>query len=399
MIVWIGFIIPLIATILLVVFFRERTRIIEIVVLWILSIGIIFIAKIMAERIDATEVEYWGEYGVKVEYYEEWDEWVHQTCTSTDSEGNVTTYDCSYRRYHGPEWYVVTNLNNNYSIPEKKYKEMLYTWDNKRFVDLNRDYHNIDGNKYESYWDKKDYNIFPVITTHYYQNKVANSSSIYEFPEVDTSKHKVFEYPEVENYNCNSILSEVKSEDIYWADKLLTNYNAQYGAQKQVRMWILIFKDKPFTYAMHQENYWKRGNKNEITLCIGVRGGSLKVDWVKCFSWTDEEMLKVRLEDFVRFQKKLDIYKTVNTMKDEVVTSFVRKPFEEFDYLEVEPSLTITIIALIFILLSVGGITVYIIFNEFDNNEKVYNTLGSRRKNTMFYSSSNVKGGNKWNKR
>ena len=138
MITWVGFTIPLIATIILVVFFRERTRIIEIVVLWVLSIGIIFIAKIMAERMDATEVEYWGEYGVKVEYYEEWDEWVSQTCTSTDSEGNVTTYDCSYRRYHGPEWYVVTNLNNNYYISEKKYKEMLYTWDNKRFVDLNR---------------------------------------------------------------------------------------------------------------------------------------------------------------------------------------------------------------------------------------------------------------------
>jgi hypothetical protein len=290
-------------------------------------------------------------------------------------------------------------LNNHYNIPEKKYKEMLYTWDNKRFVDLNRDYYNIDGNKYESYWDKKDYNIFPVITTHYYQNKVANSSSIYEFPEVDTSKHKVFEYPEVENYNCNSILSEVKSKDIYWADKLLTNYNAKYGAQKQVRMWILIFKDKPFTYAMHQENYWKRGNKNEIVLCIGVRGDSLRVDWTKCFSWTDKEILKARLEDFVRFQKNLDIYKTVNTMKDEVLSTFVRKPFEEFDYLEVEPSLTITIIALIFILLSVGGITVYIIFNEFDNNEEeLYNNLGNKRNKSMWYNFKILYGGNKWNK-
>ena len=405
MLLGIGLAIPLIATILLVLFFRKQTRIIEILVLWLISLSIIFLAKSCAEKFSVSETEYWGEYGVKVEYYEEWDEWITQICTrevpcGTDANGNTTycteTYDCSYRQYHYPRWEVVSNLKNSYDIPEKTYKQMLYTWNNEKFVDMNRDYYTIDGNKYESYWDKKDYNIFPIITTHSYENRVAHASSVYEFPEVDTSKFKLFEYPKVKDYYCQSILSEVKSSDIKWADKLLTNYNALYGVQKQVRMWLLIYKNKPYEYGVQQENYWKRGNKNEVVVCIGVTEDSLTVDWAKVFSWTERENVKVDLEDMIRNQKKLDIYKTVTNIKNEVVEKFERKSFKDFDYLDVEPSTTATILGLIFILLVVGGLTVFIIMNDITNDDesRLYNK--HNRKEDRLYTFRKMYGGNKW---
>jgi len=374
-IVWLGLIIPLIATIVLIVFFKKQTAVLEIIGLWVASLFIIFLAKFFVDTFDANETEYWGEYAIRVEYYEEWDEWIIQTCTrevpcGTDSKGNTRycteTYDCSHRDYHSPYWQAITNLGNSYSITQKKYNEFMGLWNNRKFIDMDRHYYTIDGNKYESYWDNKDYNILPIITTHSYKNKVVHSSSIYEFPEVDTSAYHLFEYPEVEDYNCNSILSEVKNKDIKWADKLLTYYNAKYGSSKQVRMWLLIYKNKPFQYGTYQENYWKGGNKNEVVLCMGI-DKDLSVQWAKVFSWTERENLKTDLRDSVLFQKKLDIYKTVNVFKDQVVEKFQRRDFSEFDYLETEPSPLACIISFLIIGLCVTGMSVYIVKNQFTN--------------------------------
>ena len=373
-ILYLGMLIPLIATIILVVKFREKTHIVEIVIMWVASFSVIMGVKFISEKFSTMETEYWGEYGIRVDYYERWDEYIHQTCSSTDSDGNTTYYDCSYVDTHYPYWEVITNTGNTYTITESQFNKYSKLWKSKKFQDIGRDYHSIDGDKYESYWDKKEENIFPVITTHMYENRVSNSSSIYDFMDVDTSQFKVFSYPEVEDYQCNSILSEVRGKEISKGNKKLTIYNARYGTQKQVRMWLLIFKDKPFQYSTYQENYWKGGNKNEVVLCVGVRD-SLLIDWVKCFSWTNKEILKVNLRDSVLSQKYLDIDRAIEVMKNEVIENFKRREFKEFDYLEVEPSLTATLLSLLFISLVVGGMVVYIISNDF-NNEEVRSNKG-----------------------
>ena len=365
-ILYIGILIPLFFTLLLIIKFRERTHVVEIAGLWVVSIGIIFMVKVFSEKITSMEIEYWGEYGVKIEYYEQWDEWIHQTCTTVDSEGNVSTYDCSYRSYHPPYWTVITNTGNQYNISQSQFLHYSSLWKNKKFIDLKRGYYRIDGDKYESQWNKVDDLLFPIITTHRYENRVVNSSSIYDFLEIDTSEVKIFSYPKIHDYTCNSIMSQREIREMKEADKRLTFYNAKYGSGKEVRMWLLIFHNKPFQYSMYQEHYWKGGSKNEVVVCVGV-DDMLRVEWVKCFSWSEKENFKVNLRDSIMNQGKLNLMKTVEVMKDEVMINYERREFKEFEYLEVEPPFYIIFLSLLSIFVLVGGMTVYIIFNQFDS--------------------------------
>ena len=71
----------------------------------------------------ATDTEYLGDYVTKVRHYDEWDEWVHRTCTRTYKVGNTTrtqTYDCSYRRYHPEKWSYFDSRGNEHFIYSKK---------------------------------------------------------------------------------------------------------------------------------------------------------------------------------------------------------------------------------------------------------------------------------------
>jgi len=38
-----------------------------------------------------------------------------------------------------------------------------------------------------------------------------------------------------------------------------------------MRLWVLVFEDKPSFIAKYQENYWVRRNMNEFVICIGKK--------------------------------------------------------------------------------------------------------------------------------
>ena len=152
---------------------------------------------------------------------------------------------------------------------------------------------------------------------------------------MDAKQYGLFEYPEIRNnYECPSILGDggpTRSP----ADLLLSRANGMLGAAKQVRLWILVFKNKPMQAGIDQEAYWQGGNKNEFVVTIGV-DDAYAVQWCHVFSWTEKADLKADAQEMIAYSGTLDLVRIVTWLEPHIAERFVRKPFAEFNYLTVE---------------------------------------------------------------
>lgn len=382
MYIWLSLLFPFLALLILYIFFAKKVAWWESSALLLIIIGFIAIMKFSTETYQTSDTEYWSDYVIKVEHYDEWDEWITQTCTrqccpstTTDSKGNTTTtystetYDCSYRDYHPEYWEMITNSGNSYRIDEKTYYRLLKQFNaTPIFVDMDRDYYTIDGDKQYFMWDNKVESVEPVITTHRYENRIQASTSVLNFPEVDTSDIKFYdlkEYPDVDNLSVNSLLGD----NNHLISKYINQTNALYASQKQAKVFYLIFKNKSFDASMLQEQYWKGGNKNEINICIGI-DNNRNVKWSYVFSWSKDEIVKVRIKDYINKQKCLtdSVYKNIiNYSNSEIITNYHRRHFKEFSYLTVEPTTTCIIWTFIISFMLSVGLSIYVVNNEFDS--------------------------------
>ena len=108
----------------------------------IVSLMLIGIFSFTARKSLTNDVEYWNEYVTTVEYYERWDEYIHQTCSRTcccDSKGeNCSTeyYDCSYVDVHPEYWVAVTNNGWVESIKKRDFDYWRNRWSNTQFQDI-----------------------------------------------------------------------------------------------------------------------------------------------------------------------------------------------------------------------------------------------------------------------
>ena len=101
------YIIPFFVSVFLLFFFRKKVVWWEYIIMIVVPIVVSLIVRLIMVSYNNTDTEYLGDYITKVRHYDEWDEWVHRTCTRTVRTGKTTTtqtYDCSYRRYHPERW-------------------------------------------------------------------------------------------------------------------------------------------------------------------------------------------------------------------------------------------------------------------------------------------------------
>ena len=90
----IAFVLPFVVAIFLLIFFRKETTWYEYLLLIVPSILVFFITRAIMIGYNTTDTEYLGDYITKVRHYDEWDEWIHRTCTrqvpcGKDSNGNT----------------------------------------------------------------------------------------------------------------------------------------------------------------------------------------------------------------------------------------------------------------------------------------------------------------------
>jgi hypothetical protein len=308
-----------------------------------ITLGLIFGAKALIDHSSVMFTEYWGETIVSVYEEEPYNYWHHETCTrtypcgtSTDANGNThteyctETYDCSHQDDVGPSWWCKTDLKNDYRISEHQYDSIKILWKTqRRSIDSHNNYAPRDravgskGTKFEgkkvgevSYvwqtdWPGTDPTRKGYFTRHQYENRIkASDLSLFNISvvtEEEADSLDLYNYPEIEgggffgignNMNYPTILGGKISKE---TQENFRKLNAKFGPSNKLRLWILIFDNKPASIAAMQENYWVKGNKNELVICIGTKGQ--EITWTHAFSWALSADLTAEVA-----QKALNLY-------------------------------------------------------------------------------------------
>lgn len=322
--------------------------------------------------------EYLGYYVAAVKHYEQWNEYVQQTCTrevadGADSEGNTVyrteTYDCSYVRDH-PEYFTyVLNDGNEMKISLLTYYDLVSLWGGTTIkMDMNRDYHTIDGDVIYAVWNGKIQSCRCITLTGGYTNPIKGSSSTYKADRV--SKHEakeleLYHYPPVVENEQHAILSKhtVSAEDMHkW--KYL---NAFYGKTHQIRIYLLFYYDKDVSVSNKQTAYWNGGNMNEMLIHVGVSSDSNRVQWGNVTSWSDVPLLEINVRNEIVNYKDAPL--DLESLSNFIIANlnlWKRKEFSDFKYLKYEFSWReILFMTLLMIIISVVLVMI-IVRNKYD---------------------------------
>lgn len=196
------------------------------------------------------------------------------------------------------------------------------------------------------------------------------SHSVFNFQKVsqeEKEEWKLFEYPKI---TSNWKQRHVLGVDDYAAEKKMELLNAKLGKKKQVKAFVAVFKNKSIKAAELQEQYFKGGNKNEFITCIGVDDHD-NIQWVYIISWNMNKALNIKIRNWVKEQKKLNLNKLSDKLYQEIENSFERQPFAEFSYLRIDLTpIQMMWLWIVTVIISVGG-AFWIVLNEFDNSDNI----------------------------
>lgn len=370
-----SFFITLVSSVILFTFFRYQVLWWEILILLFVSLIVGSTFKWILTSGMTKDIEYWNTSFASVEYYEDWDEWIDQTCSTTcccDKDGNnctTTYYDCSYRSYHSERYEKIDHLGNSFDISKDEYLRLKTKMGNSKFKDLGRDYYRKDGDMYYTLYNGllKDFEC--IVTEHKYENKPQAVPNVFKYTEVDSfdkANYKLFDYP-TPTGSSRFYQKNILGYNDPIAEHQLQILNGQLGHTKEVKVFIIVFRNQPMMAGNFQQSYWKGGNKNEVVITINIDDKG-KPTWCTPFSWSEEEMFKLNIRDYVLKQDKLDLTSIVNYSYNEIKNGYVRKKFRDFDYLEVELStgqlIWLIIISIIFNILT----SIFIVMNEWEED-------------------------------
>lgn len=371
--------IPFVVCLILLIFFRQYMVWWEYVIMVVVSVLLTMFINWCFVSSRECDTEYWGGYMTKITHYDDWDEWIEETCTRTvhdgyDEDGNEITheeeYDCSYRQYHPERWtYTDDNGNENYFYCETEFNRAMRELGNPKmcFVDMHRHYYTKDGDAQDYYYDGTIQHLRALTTSHTYTNKVNCSNSIFKFEDIsdeEADKLGLFRYPEIVDEDQPVILGIKPGR---FTHKAIKNINAKYGKTRQIRVYILVFTNKPVDISFKQREYWKGGNKNEFVVCLGYDSETGKVTWCNPFSWSDRPELEVATKTYFRNNQSLNLIKYGKWLENHL-DLWSRKEFKDFDYIKNEPTYGQSIALLIIIIIIDIILSIFLIINEYTEN-------------------------------
>lgn len=461
MVVYLSLLIPLIVTLVFYFIRKSEFQWWEFFVPFVTVLVAIVISKLVIDHASVTFTEYWGSSVTSVYEQEPYNYWHNETCyrqvaCGTDKDGNTIycsePYDCSHQVDVGPSWWAETNIGESFNITEQMHDELVIQFGtNKTAIDSRENYSPRDrcvgssgtkfegrrvgeiSYKYQTNWDGSDNKRKAYTSQHSYTNKIkASDLSIFNLQvvkEKDVDSLGLFRYPEYKDgffgmtkgLEYPTILGGNVSKETQEKFKRL---NGKFGTSNQLRLWILVFDNKPMSISQYQKNYWVNGNKNELVVCIGKKGD--EIVWSDAFSWAHSDVLTTAVKNEVlnlytykdslvkrevpkvlpttkELQKKVmgkagkklpnnmipvptqNISDTTIKVKSQYpvlneqtwnqyydylnnnLNQFQRRSFKEFDYLTVEPSTGALVFIYILALLISVGVNFWVINNEFHN--------------------------------
>lgn len=294
--------------------------------------------------IKTSDVEVWSGQVVDWSHEEEYDEWHPEVCTTTTDNNGKTSTSCTpgYWEHHYAENYIKTSDNGWISVNLSP-----------------------DGKIFDDNWPNNDLPLqqyWPLGTatasTHSYTNKVQASYSIYKHKDID-----VKDFPDLPKYPSkvkdyvyiDRIVGEVPNKEE--AISRLAAWNTELNkfipdpekpgkmrSWKQVNViFVNVGINKPQDYGFALQDKWEGGNKNDFVVAFSLDENN-DVIWTYPFSWSESEILKIEVRDYMNSLKSItDFVPVVDTVSEMVAEKFERKQFADFNYLQIEVS-TISII-------------------------------------------------------
>lgn len=330
-------------------------------ILFLIMSGIVCIDY--KKQTDDTEI--WSGKIVSVEHEEEYEEFIPpktETYTTTDSKGNTVTKTRTkpaYWEHHCAKNYIKTTDRGTISVDE--------TPDGKRLDD---DFVNSTEELEEFYPVGS-----PTASLHTYENKLKASYSIFKHEGINLDEYSDLpEYPSevTSRYSVKRLIGEFKDSEKLnlHLDNINTRLNDtenpnnkdKVKSYKQVNMMFVNFGDKTEDYGWALQDYWENGAKNDFVITFGT-DNSGNITWCHAFSWTDVEILKSDVREFMIGKNVKEFETVMNGVADLVEEKFDRKQFAEFDYIQVEVSKVSR--NLIFVVVAVACVVYYIISKEY----------------------------------
>lgn len=377
--VYLCLLIPIFTIAVLMIGFKKHVVWWELIVPCVISVIFILISKHICIVSLTSDVEYLGGYVTEVRYYEDWNERVScrhpRYCTRCSGSGKTrscSTYICGYYHaydvdYHPEHWTAETTLGT-YDITQQRYDQLLNQFKvSPVFKDLHRSYHTNDGDMYHGDWKGEDETLEPVTATETYENRPKACTNVFHFELPDTTEIKMYglhDYPVIHStFHQDQIIGYTDKQ----AEKKLQVLNARLGKPKQLRVYIVVFRDQPREAAFVQERMWEGGNKNEFVVCVGIDSNN-KVQWSEEFSWTERTETKVDVRTFIESQDQLNLSEVVDFMYKELSDKWQRRNFADFDYLTIYPTMKQTVWIFVLTFLLNVGVGVWVVKNEIETN-------------------------------
>ena len=380
------YILPFFLALILLLLFKKNMVWWEYLVLIGSSLLLSMLLAAFMRHDNCLDTEYLGGYITKITHYDDWDEWIHRTCTrqvpcGTDSKGNMRyrteTYDCSYRDYHPERWCYTDDVGNEHYFYGKTefdaaMKELGYP--NMVFRDMHRHYYTKDGDAQDYFWNGTALDMRSLAWKEQYINKVIGSSSVMKFDKIEPEQAKemgLYDYPAVNSYDQNTIVgcySPSKREL-----KQIKYVNSIYGRKKQFRVFILVWdNNKTISISEEQRSYWQGGNKNEFVVCLGYDNTKDSVTWCNAFSWCDDPKLEVATKRYFLDNPRMDLSGYAIWLENHI-DLWQRKEFKDFDYLSI-PLTSGQQMALLFITLFFNVLVAILLIGNEHRNTNIYNT-------------------------
>ena len=377
-----SFIIPIITCIILYIWFRRETVWWEYFVVFIPSVlGTLLIywlfqyGRVVDTKYESYRIE-------SIRHYDEWDEWVHKTCTrriKTGKNSYITqTYDCSYRNYHPEYWVMYTSDGRSERISKENFDYYRNLWSSPmKFIECNRRYYRIDGDAQEYNWPGDIKTLMTVSRSKEYSNYFQSSLSLYSMEEISKNEAKelgLYNYPKSEYDNYNNIWLYDQNPII--SDSLMFFTPSEFDRRclwdlncnsTDFRCFILLYPSEKYSSDIvdYQRSYWLGGNENEVVFCLGISKSGI-IDWIRSFSWSSE----ARLESNVLSEILPGEEFIMSSLIDEIKKSYSTwKPIKFSDYSYISPELYTSDYIWIFIItvLINLGLSWYVIVNEYKN--------------------------------
>lgn len=297
------------------------------------------------------DVEYLSGPIQSVEFYEEWNEEVEYECncrtTGSGSSARTSCSTCTRIDYHPPYWVAIIE-SHELIISQSDYDRISEQYGTEPiFTELYRHYHTIDGDKYHYQWNGSTSAMVSGTFRSSYTNRVMQADeSVFNFREMspeEIAQNLLIDYPSssapdlypsVLYHNAN--LPAIPE----WFSALndsVNDVNAVYGPRKQIHVFILLYKNRSPEICQLQRNYWQGGNKNELNICIGI-DSSNQIEWASVFSWTPNTIIHLNIEQYLqdRIGSSIESVEFENFLRNEIRENWVRREFEEFQYISVK---------------------------------------------------------------